>query len=59
MNLGDKIFPKNHKGIAKGLKMYGFGVVKYSVRSESGIIIAIQSQSYYVSGLLFAKRKTQ
>ena len=45
------MLPINLKGIAKGLQISGFGIVKYSVGSESGHIIAIQDQSYYVPGL--------
>ena len=33
------------------LRFLGFGIVEYSVRSESGIIIALRAQSYYVPGL--------
>ena len=35
VKLEDKKFPKNLKGIAKGLEISGFGVVEYSVRSKS------------------------
>ena len=45
-------FPRNIKGIEKGLEIYGFGIVKYSVRSESGRMIAIRAQSHYVPGIL-------
>ena len=33
LNLEEKIFPRNIKYTAKGLDIYGFGIVKYSVRS--------------------------
>ena len=51
MKLEDKIFPINIKGIAKGLDIYGFGIAEYSVRIESGSMIALQAQAYYVPGL--------
>ena len=35
VNLEDKKSPRNLKGIAKGFEISGFGVVVYSVRSES------------------------
>ena len=37
--------------IAKGLEISGFGIVRYSVRSESGRMIALHAQVYYVPGL--------
>ena len=43
--------PIRLKGIAKALEISGFGIVKYSVRSESGHIIALWYQAYYVPGL--------
>ena len=51
VNLEDNVFPINIKGIAKGIKIYGFGVVKYSVRSESGRMINLRYQAYYVTWL--------
>ena len=51
MNLEEKKFPRKLKGIAKGLEIYGFGIVEYSVRSESGRMIALRDQEYYVPGL--------
>ena len=51
MNLEEKKIPRNLKGIAKGLDVYGFGIVKYSVRSEIGRIISLPAQAYYVPGL--------
>ena len=51
MKLEEKKFPRNLKGITKGLDIYGFGIVEYSVRSESGRIIVLRYQAYYVSGL--------
>ena len=35
VNLEVKAFPRKLKGIAKGLEISGFGIVEYSVRSES------------------------
>ena len=51
MNLEEKTFPRNLKGIAKVLDISGFGIVEYSVRSESGRMIALWDQAYYVPGL--------
>ena len=50
MKLEEKL-PRNLKGIAKGLEISGFGIVEYSVRSESGSMIALRSQAYYFPGL--------
>ena len=47
----EKIFPINLKCISKGPEIYGFGIVEYCVRSESGRIIALRAQAYYVTGL--------
>ena len=51
MNPEEKKPPKNIKGIKKGIDIYGFGIVEYSVRSESGSMIALRAQAYYVNGL--------
>ena len=51
VKLEEKTFPRNLKSIAKGLDIYGFGIVKYNVRSESGRMIALRAQAYYVPGL--------
>ena len=51
MNREEKIFPRKLKGVAKGLEISGFGIVEYSVRSESGCMIALRYQAYYVTGL--------
>ena len=51
VNLEYKTLPINLKGIAKGFDISGFGIVEYSVRSESGRMIALQDQAYYVPGL--------
>ena len=51
VNLEEKTPPRNIKGISKGLEISGFGIVEYYVRSESGRIIALRDQAYYVPGL--------
>ena len=51
MNIEEKKFSRKLKGIAKGLEISGFGIVEYSVRSESGSMIALRAQAYYVPGL--------
>ena len=51
MKLEYKTFPIKLKGIAKGLDISGFGIFEYSVRSESGCMIALQDQAYYVPRL--------
>ena len=51
MKLEENMSPGNLKGIEKGLDIYGFGIVKYSVRSESGRMIVLRDKAYYVPGL--------
>ena len=51
MDIEEKILPRNIKFIAKGLGISVFGIVEYYIRSESGRMIAIQDQAYYVPGL--------
>ena len=51
MKLEEKKFSRKLKGIAKGLDISGFGIVEYSVRSEIGRMIVLQTQAYYVPGL--------
>ena len=51
MKLEYRMFPRNIKDIGKGLDIYGFGIVEYYVRSESGRMIALRDQAYYVPGL--------
>ena len=46
----EKKNPRSLKGTAKGLEISGFGIVEYSVRSESGRMIALRAQAYYVPG---------
>ena len=48
MKLEEKKFPRKLKGIAKGLEISGFGIVEYSVRSESARMIALRAPEYYV-----------
>ena len=45
------MFPRNIKFIAKCLEIFGFGIVGYSFRNESGNMIALQEQKNYVPGL--------
>ena len=51
MKFEENTFPRNIKGISKGLEIYGFGIIEYSVRSESGSMIALRAQAYHVPGL--------
>ena len=51
LKLEEKTPPRNIKITAKGLEISGFGIVEYSVRSESGRIITLRDQAYYVPGL--------
>ena len=51
VKLEEKKFPRNLKGIAKGLEISRFGIVEYSVRSESGRMIALRDHAYSVPGL--------
>ena len=44
------MFPINIKGIARVLGIYGFVIVEYYVTSESGRVISLQDQAYYVPG---------
>ena len=48
LELEKKMLPKHIKGISKGIDATGFGIVEYSVRSESGNIIALRDLAYYV-----------
>ena len=50
VKLEEKMLPRNLKGIAKVHEISGFGAVEYSVRSESGRMIALWDQAYYVPG---------
>ena len=43
--LEENMFPKKLKGIVKGLSISGFGIVEYSVRSESRHMIALRTQA--------------
>ena len=51
MKLEEKMPPRNIKGIAKGFEISVFGIIKYYIRSESGCMIVIRYQAYYVPGL--------
>ena len=51
VNLEYQTLPRNLKGIAKGLDTSGFGIVEYFIRSESGNMIVLRDQAYYVPGL--------
>ena len=51
VNLEEKTSPIKLKDIAKGLDIYGFGIVEYFVRSESGCMIVLRDQACYVPGL--------
>ena len=51
MKLEEKMFQRKLKGAAKGLEISGYGIVKYSVRSEIRHMIALWDQAYYVPGL--------
>ena len=46
-----EVFPRNIKGITKGLEIHGFGIVEYSFRSENGHMIALRARVDYVTGL--------
>ena len=41
VKLEENTFPRNIKCIAKGIDISGFGIVEYSVRSESGRMIEL------------------
>ena len=49
--LEDNTFPRILKDISKGIDISGFGIVEYYVKSESGCMIALRDQAYYVPGL--------
>ena len=51
MKLEERTFPRKLKGISKGIVISGYGIVEYSVRSESGRIIDLRYQASYVPGL--------
>ena len=51
MKLEEKKVPRKIKGIAKCIEISVFGIVEYSVRSESGRMIEFRAQAYYVPGL--------
>ena len=45
LNIEEKTFPRNLKGIEKVLEISGFRIVKYSFRSESGHTITLRAQT--------------
>ena len=45
------MLPINLMIITEGMEIYEFGIVEYYVRSESGCMIELQDQAYYVPGL--------
>ena len=51
VKLEEKTFPINLKDIEKVLEISRFGIVEYSIKSESGHMIALRDQVYYVPGL--------
>ena len=51
MKLEYKTFPRKLNGIVKALDISGFGIIEYSVRSESGCMIALRDHAYYVPRL--------
>ena len=51
MELEENMLPRNPRGIEKGLDISGFGIFEYSDRSESGHMIALRDQAYYITGL--------
>ena len=51
LKLEQKTFPIKLIGIAKGFEISGFEIVEYSVRIESGRMIALNAQAYYIPGL--------
>ena len=56
MDIEENTSSKNLKDIDEGLDMSVFGIFKYYIRSESGRMIALQSQTYYVLGILKSLR---
>ena len=51
VDLEKKMFPRNLKGISKGLDIYGFGIIDYYISIEIGPMIALRYQLYYIPGL--------
>ena len=45
MKIEENKIQRNLKGTAKGLEISGFGIVEYSVRSESGRMIVLRAQA--------------
>ena len=51
MKLEEKTLTRKLKGTANSLEISGFGIVEYSIKSETGRVIALQAHTYYVPGL--------
>ena len=51
LNFDENKYTQNIKGISKGLDISAFGIFEYSVRSESGCMIALRDREHYVPGL--------
>ena len=45
------MLPINIEETAKGIEIYGFGIVEYYIRSERGRMIVLRDQEYYVPRL--------
>ena len=52
LDIEDKTLPRNLNFISKGLGIYRFIIFDYYVSSESGLMIALKNQAYYVPDLL-------
>ena len=50
VKLEEKMFPINIKFISKVLEISRFGIVEYYIKSESGHMIELRDQEYYVPG---------
>ena len=51
-DLEEKTLPRNLNFISKGLGIYRFIIFEYYVSNESGLMIALKDQAYYVPDLL-------
>ena len=49
--LEERTFPRKLKGTEKGLEIYVFGIFEFSFRIESGRMVALRAQAYYVPRL--------
>ena len=50
MDIEEKTFLRNIKGIAKALEISVFGIVKYSAKRKIGYMISLRDKEYYVPG---------